>query len=245
MIFFETAITSSEVARYMASLILPEDFRNMRMEEIHLDAQTLNSEGSQFLKVTYTLPGRVEDIELDPEKHAFRLIQSFHPNFQLEKVQFIPHSSRWLWSQDSVRIYFTLKELNSSPSGEVFEADEAYVSLTRRQIFLSYGLIQEYLLMLIADLGLETGDEVSVHWDESKGGAVYRCGNTLVQWTPEGEEEFQDLLNFAGSNLILKQTCDLLKTNVQIQFEITQITNAGLKIPIKIMPIQTETKEDE
>ncbi len=233
MIFFETVLTLSDVARYMATLILPEDFRNMQIEEIHLNAQTLNSNGTQSLKVTYTQPGRVEDFDLDPDMHAFRMIQTFHPSFQIEKVEFMPYSSKWLWSQDQVRIYFVQKEMATSPSGEVFDTEEANISLSRQRIFISYAIIQEYLLLMLAELGMDaSGTEIPVHWNENKAGLLYQCGNTLVLWVLERGEEFQDLLHFAGLEQIFRKTDEAPKTPLRMKFEATRFTARGLEIPI-------------
>ncbi|MBP3694188.1 MAG: hypothetical protein J6J31_07115 [Thermoguttaceae bacterium] len=233
MIFFETVLTLSNVARYMATLILPEDFRNMQIEEIHLSTRTLNSNGTQSLKVTYTQPGRVEDFDLDPDMHAFRMIQTFHPKFQIDKVEFMPYSSKWLWSQEQVRIYFVQKEMVTSPSGEFFDTEEANISLSRQRIFISYGIIQEYLLLMLAELGMDaSGTEVPVHWDENKAGLLYQHGNTLVLWVLECEEEFQDLIYFAGLEQFFRKTDEAQRTSIRMKFEATRFTARGLEIPI-------------
>lgn len=243
MIVFQVEIHESDISSYMASHFLPDYFQNMRMEKIVFDPGKLNWNGTQPLVLTYSVPGRVEDFELHPQKHAFSILRHLHPFFQEEKAAFIPNASLWIWDSQMMRIHFMLKELETQPSGEVYGASDAYVSFSRRKIFLSFDVIQEYLAAQFGKLGLEMGAEDPIRWDDSIGGLVYRSGNVTVQWVLSDCEALQDLLRFLGLDSVLSQMEDF----VDSRFRVGQITEAslsesGLTIPLVVEETPSEER---
>lgn len=235
MLNFSVEVSVEEIASYLSSHFLPEYFQNMSLKSIVLDSDALNWDGSQPLRVTYSVPGRIEDFELFPQEHAFQIIRSIYPFFQTEKVQFIPNSSMWLWDNEKMTIYFMQKEQETEPSGEVFHSDEAYLSFSRKQAFLSFDVIQEYLAAQMGELGMDLKDDFPIYWDDSCGGLVYRNGNVRVQWFLSAENSLKDVFRFVGLDSAFVQ----MKEVVEPQIEIDAISSSvfsenGLTIPLRI-----------
>ncbi len=236
MLNFSVEVRAEEIASYLASHFLPEYFRNMSLRQIVLDPDSLNWNGSQPLRVTYSVPGRIEDFELFPQEHAFQIIRSIYPCFQSEKVQFIPNSSMWLWDNEKITIFFMLKEQETEPSGEVFLSDEAYLSFSRREAFLSFEVIQEYLEAQLGGLGVDLKDDDSpIYWDDSCGGMVYRNGNAKVQWILSAENSLKDVFHFVGLDTAFIQMKEYVKPRIEIgTISSSVFSEKGLTIPLRV-----------
>lgn len=238
MMVFSVEISTADIAAYMASHFLPEYFENMKLEKIVFDPAALNWNGTQPLILTYSVPGRVEDFEMKPEEHAFPLLCSVHPFFQTAKAAFIPNSSLWTWDEEKMRILFTAKELQTEPSGEVFSTEDAYVSVSRRRIFISFEVLQEYLAAQFAEIGLEMGPDSPMRWDDSIGGLIYRAGSVTIQWILSEADALDDVLRFLGLDLMLGQIRSWVNPTVETsQIAAACVTEKGLLIPLTALEV--------
>ncbi|MBE6428949.1 MAG: hypothetical protein E7028_10315 [Planctomycetaceae bacterium] len=235
MLNFCVDVFADEIASYLSTFLLPEYFRNMGLERIDLNPKTINRDGTQPLRVTYSMPGRVEDLELFPEEHAFRIIRSIFPLFRIDDVQFIPDTSMWLWDGEKVTIYFMMKNEKTEPSGEIFPSKEVYLSFSRKEIFISFEVIQEYLAAQMGILKMDLKDDDAVYWDDSCGGVVYRNGNVKIQWILASKDSLDDILRFLGLDMVFLQVKELADSQIEIDlFSSSFVPEKGLMIPLRI-----------
>ncbi len=237
MIVFIAEITAENIERYLSTRILPGYFQNMKLKKVRFDPSALRGGGKQPFTVTYSVPGRVEDFQMTPEEHAFPILRSVHPDLQIEKVSFVPASALWTWNQEKMRIFFQPNEVLSEPSGEVFSDEEAYISISRKQIFLSFEIIQEYLASMLAALGVEISPDstskISVQWNPSIGAVVYNCGSVSVQLFFTDENSICDVLRFLGLDVTMRQLETWVKSALNnVQVSKIEIQETGIRIPL-------------
>ncbi|MDO4630146.1 MAG: hypothetical protein Q4C70_13285 [Planctomycetia bacterium] len=240
MIIFNIEIDPEEIATYISSRFLPDYFRNMKLEQVHLEQDSMNRNGTQPLMLTYTRPGRVEDFAMNPDEHAFPLIQSIYPEFQCENAMFIEHSAHWMWDEQKMRIIFRPREVHTEPSGEVFSTEDVYVSISRREIFLSFEAIHEFLIAQFTVVGLPEEMEGPVEWDSSQGAIVYRTKRTKLQWVLAEENALDGILHFLGVDCTLQQLSQWVSPKINsAQLAKIYITDTGLKVPLVLLKEDT------
>ncbi|MDO5580896.1 MAG: hypothetical protein Q4G69_07155 [Planctomycetia bacterium] len=153
MLFYKAFINEQDIENYTRSLILPSYMAYLTMDPFHFADQMYNANGRESLIVSYSGEGRLEEVALDPETHASAILRESHFGIDLSKV-LLPEDSCWNWSGNSERKDQKIMNLFFLPrdpflgyeSKEIFAARDAYISVSRQELFLSRKIIREYLM---------------------------------------------------------------------------------------------------
>ncbi len=179
MIDFWARLDESDVEKYAKTLILPEYMSHLNLRPFSLSDQRESASGRESLTLLYVGDGRLEELELRPERDALPLIASLDVGVDVEKIRLPNAGAYWTWSDygpshpffsqplDSendakepsddaesprfLRVYFEPRETTFSQT-RTFDAQDAYVSVSRREIFFSWRVLQAYLEARCRDL---------------------------------------------------------------------------------------------
>lgn len=204
MLVFTAKIEPKDIANYMATVIVPDYLRNLKLEPVQFDPTVVNCDGTQPLRLVYTAPGRYEEFHLEAE-HALPLLEDVLPSLVGKKIALLNDAARWSWDSELMRIHFRLDEQDDEaiPS-ESFPVNEAYVSVSRKELFLSNELFRRYFKWRFETLGLHFPEETPVKWDVSVGGFTCETERLSAQFMFSGEEPLREILVFAQLDGILR-----------------------------------------
>lgn len=179
MIDFWARLDESDVEKYAKTLILPEYMSHLNLRPFSLSDQRESASGREPLTLLYVGDGRLEELELLPERDALPLIASLDLGVNLEKIRLPNSGAYWTWNnfgpthpffarpldsenddvepQDDktpprfLRVYFEPSETTFSQTLK-FDAQDAYVSVSRQEIFFSWRVLEAYLKSRCLDL---------------------------------------------------------------------------------------------
>ncbi|MCR5163358.1 MAG: hypothetical protein K6C40_04995 [Thermoguttaceae bacterium] len=232
MYLIRIEITLPEITSYMASHVLSDFYENMRLDKVGLDTDFTNGVGNQPLIFTYSLPGRVEDYDMHPEEHAFPMIASRHPDFIPENAQFCQGVPLWSWDSEKIVINIQPKELDCEPTGEIVDTEDAYVSISRRQVFISFDMIQEFLTLQLAGLGLNLKEVEPITWDVSRNAFICKSGPVSITWVISEPDAFAPLLHFLRLDKMIQSISGEYRFSIEEAAPTSEPSNA-MKIPLR------------
>ncbi len=179
MIDFWARLDESDVEKYAKTLILPEYMSHLNLRPFSLSEQRESASGREPLTLLYVGDGRLEELELRPERDALPLIASLDLGVDVAKIRLPNSGACWTWSDYGpshpffaepfesetndvsptsdnasprcLRVYFEPRETNFSQT-LTFDAQDAYVSVSRREIFFSWRVLEAYLEARCRDL---------------------------------------------------------------------------------------------
>ncbi len=179
MIDFWARLDESDVEKYAKTLILPEYMSHLNLRPFSLSEQRESASGREPLTLIYVGDGRLEELELRPERDALPLIASLDVGVDVAKIRLPNSGAYWTWSDYGpshpffseplesetndvspvndktsprfLRVYFEPRETTFSQT-RTFDAQDAYVSVSRREIFFSWRVLQAYLEARCRDL---------------------------------------------------------------------------------------------
>lgn len=179
MIDFWARLDESDVEKYAKTLILPEYMSHLNLRPFSLSEQRESASGREPLTLLYVGDGRLEELELEPERDALPLIASLDLGVDLKKIRLPNSGAYWTWnnygpthpffsepldpstseaapyndnaSPRFLRVYFEPCETTFAQT-LTFDAQDAYVSVSRREIFFSWRVLQAYLEARCRDL---------------------------------------------------------------------------------------------
>jgi hypothetical protein len=180
MIDFWARLDESDVEKYAKTLILPEYMSHLNLQPFSLSEQRESASGREPLTLVYVGDGRLEELELRPERDALPLIASLDLGVDPEKIRLPNSGAYWTWndfgpthpffseplespsndnpSQRALRVYFEPIETNFSRTLK-FNAQDAYVSVSRQEIFFSRRVLAAYLEARCRALLTDANDE--------------------------------------------------------------------------------------
>ncbi|MBR5244309.1 MAG: hypothetical protein IKW13_08740 [Thermoguttaceae bacterium] len=180
MIDFWARLDESDVEKYAKTLILPDYMSHLNLRPFTLSDQRESASGREPLTLLYVGDGRLEELELLPERDALPLIASLDLGVNPEKIRLPNSGAYWTWNDfgpthpffsepldsenddetDSpddetsprfLRVYFEPSETTFSQTLK-FDAQDAYVSVSRQEIFFSWRVLEAYLKSRCLDL---------------------------------------------------------------------------------------------
>lgn len=179
MIDFWARLDESDVEKYAKTLILPEYMSHLNLRPFSLSEQRESASGREPLTLLYVGDGRLEELELRPERDALPLIASLDLGVDVAKIRLPNSGACWTWSDYGpshpffaepfesetndvsatsdkasprcLRVYFEPRKTNFSQT-LTFDAQDAYVSVSRREIFFSWRVLEAYLEARCRDL---------------------------------------------------------------------------------------------
>lgn len=178
MIDFWARLDESDVEKYAKTLILPDYMSHLNLRPFSFSEQRESASGREPLTLLYVGDGRLEELELRPERDALPLIASLDLGVDVGKIRLPNSGAYWTWSDygpshpffsrpldaknddastndvlspSFLRVYFEPRETTFSRT-ETFDAQDAYVSVSRREIFFSWRVLEAYLEARCRDL---------------------------------------------------------------------------------------------
>lgn len=163
MLSFWAELTPDEVEAYVCGLILPGYLSHLTLEPLQFRLQAHNFDGRQPLVLRYTGPGRYEEFPLEPAEHLSGLLRRLSAKLNLERIAFPPNDALWNWDNsdetaplshpqqtgdepNALRLFFLPAEpLLGQKADAPYTSADAYVSVSRCEIFLSFRVIRDYL----------------------------------------------------------------------------------------------------
>ena len=225
MLSFWAELDVSAIESYARGLLLPEYMSHLTLERFDFSRQPHNRDGRAPLLFRYSGVGRAEEFLLSPEEHAPAMLERLAERIDPQKILLSEKDAIWNWnaaenSAAALRIFFSLVPTDSSPiSDRPFPAADAYVSVSRREIFLSHKPLREYILQrcraaLRSDSPLMTPNAAEHLTTEILAGTVgFRFGALAGTLLPGDEESSRALVRFARLDEPLEQLADYVTRN--------------------------------
>ncbi len=259
MLTFWGDIEETDISAYAATLILPAYMSHLQLSPFRFTDQTRGSTGEQPLTLTYTGPGRLEQYELSARDHALDLLCRTCPGLSREGIELPQQGAIWSWppisgkkaSQDTpvvitrddhtadaqeeaavtMRLFFrpvvaTLGVI--SPGG--FPPENAYLSVSRKEIFMHINVITEYFLAWLDRLGTPEESE-NLRCRATACGFCVTTPYLTIEATIAPNEVFQDMLRFAGLSRWFDELGDTIAPDLDAPE--TNIADNGLLVKLK------------
>ncbi|MBQ7030379.1 MAG: hypothetical protein IJN32_09050 [Thermoguttaceae bacterium] len=178
MIDFWARFDESDVEKYAKTLILPDYMSHLNLRPFSFSEQRESASGREPLTLLYVGDGRLEELELRAERDALPLFASLDLGVEVGKIRRPNSGAYWTWSDygpshpffsrpldaknddastndvlspSFLRVYFEPRETTFSRT-ETFDAQDAYVSVSRREILFSWRVLEAYLEARCRDL---------------------------------------------------------------------------------------------
>jgi hypothetical protein len=211
-------IDQSAVEGYAATLVLPAYLAHLELKPFSFASQVPNGDGQEPLVLTYLGEGRLEEYRLYPKDHALAMIRFVCPGVVASRVQLPRDDASWHWDPAEpgagMRVYF-------APTSQVLNqrvgqapAQDAYVSVSRRHVFIGRAVAEAYLRAWLRRLGL---DDAGARLDFTAPSAAieFAAGPVGGEMFLDDEVSTRDLLQAAGLDVALAQ----LGEYVQLAFD--------------------------
>lgn len=236
MLSFWAELTADEVEAYVCGLILPGYLSHLTLEPLQFRLQAHNFDGRQPLVLRYTGPGRYEEFPLEPAEHLPGLLRRLAAKINPEKIVFPPNDALWNWEnsdltglsgavpplpnerqtddeQSVLRLFFQPAEpLLGQKADAPYESADAYVSVSRREIFLSFRVIRDYLTaccraLLLPDSPLLT-NQTSANTEFFAGTCRFNFGPLFGRLIPDDRTLPEEIARFAHLTKPLEYIAD-------------------------------------
>lgn len=233
MLSFWAALTPDDVEAYVRGLILPGYLSHLTMEPLQFKRQTHNFDGRQPLILRYSGPGRLEEFPLDPVEHLPGLLRRLPEKLDLSKIVLNQNDALWNWENadetaplsspatdvsvesPSLRLFFLAAEPLFGQKAETrYPSEDAYVSVSRGEIFLSYRVVRDYLsarcrALLLPDSPVQS-DSTEATAEFLAGTCRFRFGSLHGRLIPDDGELSEDIARFADLVKPLEHVSDYL-----------------------------------
>ena len=227
MLSFWAELDVSAIESYARGLLLPDDMSHLTLERFDFTRQPHNRDGRTALLLHYVGVGRVEEFSLPPEQHVRGMLERLPERIDPEKISFSEKDALWNWNAASpskavLRVFFRpASQRPVSVAKEPYPSDQAYVSVSRREIFFAQNVLRDYILVrcretLRPDSPLfdpETAERLTT---ETHAGTVhFRLGTLAGSFLPGDEKSSRDLIRFARLEEPLTQLTDYVTRDFQ------------------------------
>jgi hypothetical protein len=201
-------LTETDIEAYAGALVLPSYLAHLCLGPFKFADQAANADGRESLVLTYLGEGRLEEYALEPASHALAMIRFVAAGLDAQRIRLPMDDASWLWSDGEplspgLRVYFapvasSLKKTLPGPIGQ-----EAYVSVSRRHVFLGRSVVEAYVTAWLEHLGIAA--PVSFEFGTPAGDIAFRADSIGGQLVLDDRTTVEDLLHFAGLAKLLAQ----------------------------------------
>lgn len=249
-------IHETDVSSYAGTLILPEYMSYLQLTPFQFTDQPKDKNPAQNLLLIYSTAGRVEELELNSTEHAVNLLCHVYETLDQNLITLPNSGMHWHWpfflsSNDHwdrdvsdnkavMKIYFepTCQVLNRA-SEVPFAPEKAYLSFSRRKLFIHQEVIFEYYRQKMLALGYSVNTD---QFDFSMTSLGFICTDQQIawEWIPEWDDIFNDLLIFSGCRHWIDHLKNVLSINdrtIDINIE-----KEGVYVDISKSVLQEETR---
>lgn len=239
-------IHETDVSSYAGTLILPGYMSYLQLAPFRFAGWFGDKMPGQNLQLTYFATGRIEEFELNSTEHALNLLCHVYETLDRDRITSPASGAHWNWpvtlSQNRhsdedgsagsaiMKIYFEpIQPVINRVSETPFAPEKAYLSFSRKKLFIHQEVIFEYYCQKMADLGYSV---IQDRFDCSMTSMGFLCTDQRItwEWIPEWDVVFNDLLIFSGCRHWidhLKNDISICGTTIDINLE-----NEGVYIDI-------------
>jgi hypothetical protein len=209
MISLWALLSEADVEGYAGTLLLPVYLAHLRLGPFRFRDQVSSSDGQEPLKLTYCGEGRLEEYWLRPEGHVLGMIRFVSPRIHATKIRLPQDDARWHWTTsadppDPMRIYFEPGTRTLYGRAASTPSPEAYVSVSRRHVFIGRPVVESYLRAWLESLGIDH-EAAQFEFDTPSGGVDFTAGAVGGQMFLSDNVIAEDLIRFAGLRWPLAQ----------------------------------------
>jgi len=218
MISLWALLGETDVEAYAATLVLPRYLSHLRLRPFRFREQSENSDGQQPLRLTYCGDGRLEEFLLRPEDHVLPTIRFACPRIETSRIRLPRDDARWFWNPaadppEPMRVYFEPTTRSLRPSAPSPLSSEAYVSVSRRHVFVGRPVVESYLAAWLESLGIDHA-EVRFAFETPSGGVELSTGAVGGQWFLSDDVVAHELIRFAGLEQPLAHVSDWVQLDL-------------------------------
>lgn len=190
-----------DVESYAATLILPSYLAHLELVPVQFSSQAAHRDGREPLLLTYRGAGRWEEYPLEPAVHALGLLRFLCPQIEADRVQLPQNDASWYWpapdGEQAMRVYFAPTAGVLGQTYDRPQSQEAYVSVSRRHVFVGPAVLRRYLQAWLTHLGL-SAEALVLECGAVSGGIDFQAGRVCGQLFVDEQTAAEDLLRFAG-----------------------------------------------
>ncbi len=238
MLSFWANIEESEIEAFAGTLILPTYMSHLSLAPFQLANQPHNADGKQPFILTYVGDGRVEQLAVDPHKHALDLLRFVFPTLDREALRIPVGHPIWIWSNsatsgENLRLFFEpiRQTLDAAPDPHRFSPFQTYVSVSRKELFIGMQIITEYFQAWIRSLTNDPEDGTNLTLERTATGIGFSTSKLGGELLVENDAVFQDILRFSGLKTPLAEIAPLALPDLDSPE--TQIGEAGILFRLK------------
>ncbi len=218
MISLWALLGEADVEAYAATLVLPRYLSHLCLRPFSFKEQSENSDGQEPLRLTYCGDGRLEEFLLRPRDHVLETIRFACPRIETSRIRLPQDDAKWFWNRaadppEPMRVYFepTTRSLHASAPSP--PSSEAYVSVSRRHVFVGRPVVESYLAAWLESLGIDDA-EVRFEFETPSGGVELSTGAVGGQMFLSDDVVAEELIRFAGLNRALTHVSDWVRLDL-------------------------------
>lgn len=229
-------LAEADVEAYAGTLVLPSYLAHLCLGPFQFAAQATNTDGREPLVLTYLGEGRLEEYLLEPNSHTLAMVRFVAPGLSVERIQLPTDDACWVWTdgghvEPCLRVYFApaVLALKKTMPGPV--AQEAYVSVSRRHLFLGRPVVEAYVTAWLQHLGIDA--PATFEFGTPAAEIEFRAGSVGGQLIVDDRKTIEDLLHFAGLDRPLAQLSPFVTMDLDAGFPNRgTIQDNGLYLPL-------------
>jgi hypothetical protein len=218
MISLWALLSEADVEAYATTLVLPDYLAHLRLGPFRFDEQPESCDGQEPLRLTYCGDGRLEEYFLRPEDHALAMIRFVCSRIATSRLRLPQDDAKWHWNPvadppEPMRVYFEPATRSLCASAPSLPSSAAYVSVSRRQVFVGRSVAESYLRAWLETLAIDAA-EIRFEFETPSGGVEFSTGAVGGQMFLADEVVANDLIRFAGLERALAQVSDWVRLDL-------------------------------
>jgi len=219
MISLWAILDEADVEAYAGSLVLPSYLSHLRLAPFRFRDQSENCDGQQPLKLTYCGEGRLEEFLLHPNGHVLDMIRFACPRIKTSKIRLPQDDAKWYWSPSAdppepMRVYFEPTTRSLSGAEPLPPSPAAYVSVSRRHVFIGRSIVESYLKAWFESLGIDYS-EARFEFDTPSGGIEFAASSFGGQMFLADDVIAGELIRYAGLQRPLSYVSDCVELDLE------------------------------
>lgn len=219
MISLWAVLRESDVEAYAGSLLLPSYLAHLGLAPFKFSQQSKNTDGQEPLRLTYCGEGRFEEFVLHPKDHVLAMIRFVCPRIKTSRIRLPQDDARWYWDPSAepsqgLRIYFEPTTRSLYGAVALPPSPEAYVSVSRRHVFIGRPVVESYLKAWLTSLGIDD-EAADFDFDTPSGGVEFAAKAVGGQLFLSDDVLAKELTRFAGLDKALAEVNDWVKLDLE------------------------------
>ena len=219
MISLWALLSEADVEAYVGSLVLPTYLSHLRLGPFKFSEQSTNSDGQEPLKLTYYGEGRLEEFLLRPSDHLLNMIRFACPRVKTSRIRLPQDDAKWHWNPSAdppgpMRIYFEPTTRLLCGSVALPTSPEAYVSVSRRHVFIGRSVVESYLKAWLESLGIDDA-AIEFDFDTPSGGVEFVASGIGGQMFLSDDVVAKELIRSAGLQRPLAYVSDWVELDLE------------------------------